>query len=276
MSQRISLCWRDVATQGLVNGNLILPESTDIHTIGIHVKRKSTGTVTRDKYNMEVINNDFDNQIHFGNLESNLLFLKHVGLPYEDKTILEIGSGNGGMLKNLYDKGYDIRGVEIDESRILKSKVLFGELPFSLSTSDVLPFKDNSIDIVLSFDVFEHISDSDRHLQEVNRVLREKGSYLLQTPNKYSNVVFETIRWKSFTEWRESHCSLHSYGQIIDRFGKNGFSAEFYDIPIVNHYFKKKVKRYLGTFGLFLLKIINLDKLPMNLRTNFYIKAVKG
>lgn len=225
---------------------------------------------------MEVINNDFDNQIHFGNLESNLLFLKHVGLPYEDKTILEIGSGNGGMLKNLYDKGYDIRGVEIDESRILKSKVLFGELPFSLSTSDVLPFKDNSIDIVLSFDVFEHISDSDRHLQEVNRVLKENGCYLLQTPNKYSNVVFETIRWKSFTEWRESHCSLHSYGQIIDRFGENGFSAEFYNIPIVNHYFKKKVKRYLGTFGLFILKIINLDKLPMNLKTNFYIKAVKG
>jgi hypothetical protein len=35
------------------------------------------------------------------------------------------------------------------------------------------------------------------------------------------------------------------------------------------------VGRYLGTFGLFLLSVINLDKLPINLKTNFYIKAVK-
>jgi cyclopropane fatty-acyl-phospholipid synthase-like methyltransferase len=218
---------------------------------------------------------DFDHLAQFGNQEANLRFLDETGVLTKEQGILEIGSGAGGMLSYFYKKGYDIRGIEVDEDLIRKSETLYGNLPLSLVSSDTLPFADHSFDVVMSFDVFEHIPDSDKHLREVNRVLKDKGFYLLQTPNKYTNVIFETIKTKSFTKWKAQHCSLHSYWQITDRFEKNGFGVEFYDIAVVNEFFKSKLKRHLGVAGLAMLRILNPDRLPMVLKTNFYVKARK-
>jgi ubiquinone/menaquinone biosynthesis C-methylase UbiE len=202
--------------------------------------------------------------------------LNKTGVLSKQKKLLEIGSGVGGMLAFLYKEGYDIQGIDLRETLIDKSKKIYGNLPLSLVNSEILPFEDNSFDIVMSFDVFEHIPNSDKHLSEVCRVLKKDGCYLLQTPNKSTNSIFETIRWRSFTKWRESHCSLHSYREVIGRFRKNDFDIEFYDIPVVNDFFKNKVSRYLGRFGLFILTIINPDKLPEAFKPNFYIKAHKA
>lgn len=217
---------------------------------------------------------DFSKRRDFGNLEANLHFLNKTGLVDKQEKLLEIGSGKGALLNYFYRKGYDIMGVDINERWIKESRELFGDLPLSLVDSEQLPLN-RTYDIVMSFDAFEHIPDSDKHLQEVNRVLKEGGYYLLQTPNKLTNTVFETIRWKSFTRWREDHCSTHSYWEIKKRFRRNGFKVEFYDIPVVTEFFKKKVETYLGGFGLFMLKFINPDKLPMFMKSNFYIKAKK-
>lgn len=218
---------------------------------------------------------DFDERTDYGSFEANLAFLNKTGILSKEKKFLEIGSGTGRLLSFFYEKAYDIKGMEKNGASIEKSRRIYGNVPISMVTSEILPFEDKVFDIVMSFDVFEHIPNSDKHLNEVNRVLKDNGYYVLQTPNKFLNVVFETIRWKSFTKWREDHCSLHSYWEIIDRFRKNGFDVEFYDIPVVDEFFKSKVNRYLGGFGLFLLKIINPDKLPLVLKTNFYIKSKK-
>lgn len=218
---------------------------------------------------------DFDSRVNFGNLESNLLFLEKAGLVNENVEILEIGSGVGSLLSYYVGKGYNIQGVEISRKLIDRSKTVFGELPLHHVDSEILPFDDGSFDIVLSFDVFEHIPDSDSHLSEVRRVLRNNGYYLLQTPNKLTNTVFETIRWKSLTSWREDHCSLHTYWALSDRFRKNGFDVEFYRIPVVTDFFIEKVRRHLGAFGVLLIKLVNPDTLPLMLRTNFYVVARK-
>ena len=216
---------------------------------------------------------DFDSRVDYGNLESNLRFLRETGILSKEKKILEIGSGTGGLLSYLYERGYDVIGIEIHKKRLEKSRDIYGNLPIRLVENEILPFQDNTFDLVISFDVFEHIPDSNKHLSEVHRVLKKAGYYLLQTPNKITNSVFETIRWKSFTRWKGDHCSLHTYWGVIDRFRKNGFDVEFYDIPVVNDFFRAKIERFLGGFGLFLIKILNPDKLPMSLRTNFYVVA---
>lgn len=225
--------------------------------------------------NADTNNMNFDKRVDFGNFDSNLLFLQKSGLLDKRNKILEIGSGTGRMLNHLRNEGYNVLGLEKKEIVIEKSKLLYGDLQIQKVDSEKLPFSDNSFDIVISFDVFEHIPDSDKHLNEVFRVLSKGGHYLLQTPNKYTNSIFETIRWKSFSRWKIDHCSLHTYKQIIKRFNKCGFEVKFVQIPIVNDFFKRKVKRYLGSFKLLLIKIINPDKLPTNLQTNFYVIAKK-
>ncbi len=211
----------------------------------------------------------------FGNAEANLRFLEATGALTLGVETLEIGTGTGGMLHTLLGRGLRARGVEIDPTLIAESRRWFGELPVQAVTGIELPFPAASFDLVLSFDVFEHIKDSDAHLREVHRILRPGGRYLVQTPNKWSNVVFETIRWKSFTRWKADHCALHTPGQLRRRLEGRGFSARFFDVPVVNDFFRAKVRQYLGGPGLFALAVANPDRLPLAWRTNLYVEATK-
>lgn len=211
----------------------------------------------------------------FGNADANLRFLDATAVLTPTSEILEVGTGTGVMLETLLTRGYRARGVEINPELIAESRRWFGELPVQQVTDTGLPFADASFDVVLSFDVFEHIEDSDAHLSEVRRVLRTGGHYLIQTPNKWSNAVFETIRWRSLTAWRRDHCSLHTPAQLRRRLAAHGFAATFFDIPVVNDFFREKVRRYAGWPGVLALKLVNPDRFPLTWRTNLYVRATK-
>ena len=212
----------------------------------------------------------------FGNADANLRFLADTGALTAGGEILEIGTGTGGMLHALIERGLHVRGVEIDSALIAESRKWFGELPVQQVSGVELPFADASFDLVLSFDVFEHIRDSDAHLREVSRVLRPGGRYLVQTPSKWPNTVFETIRWRSLTRWRDDHCALHTPAQLRRRLASHGFSVRFFDVPVVNAFFREKVRRHLGWPGSAALTVANPDRLPVTLRTNLYVEATRA
>ncbi len=221
------------------------------------------------------------NKPHWGNHEANLRFLGKIGALETPLDVLEIGSGKGAMMQHLQDGDHRVVGIELDRDAIEESRREYGELPVCIARAEALPFASEEFDLVASFDVFEHIPDTDLHLREVSRVLRTGGHYILQTPNKWTNMLFEPIRFarkygirNTFT-FLEDHCSLHSYWQIVRRFRRNGFEVQFFDIPVVNEFFRLKVKRFLGSPGVFVLKFVNPDKFPLPLRTNFYVQARK-
>jgi ubiquinone/menaquinone biosynthesis C-methylase UbiE len=220
-------------------------------------------------------NSRFKQRDDYGNWETNVKFVQSTGLVRKGTKILEIGSGTGRLLNGLLSQGFDTVGVEKSEKMIKRSGELHGRLPLVRGDGNSLPFLDESFDIVMSFDVFEHIRDTDHHINEVRRVLKKEGYYVLQTPNKWTNSIFETVRWKSLTRWREDHCSLHNYWQLKHRFLRNGFEIAFSEMPVVSVFFRRKVEAYLGQFGLALLTILNPDKFPCFLRTNFYLRAKK-
>ena len=213
---------------------------------------------------------------HLGNLEANLRFLDMTGALTGRPEVLEIGSGTGALLDELRRRGVGARGVELREAFIDQARAWYGDLPIAHVTGVALPFPSSAVDVVMSFDVFEHIPDTDAHLDEVARVLRPGGCYVLQTPNKWTNVVFETIRWRSFTRFREEHCSLHSLAELEARLRRHGFAdVQAFDVPVVNAFFRAKVARYLGWPGLVALRLVNLDRWPLRCRTNLYVRARK-
>ena len=211
----------------------------------------------------------------FGNFEANLRFIEATRVVRPGVRVLEIGTGAGMLLHALRERGADAEGVELRQDLIDEAHRWYGALPIRRVEGVALPFADRSFDAVLSFDVFEHIPDSDAHLAEVRRVLRDAGAYLIQTPNKWTNVVFETIRWRSFTRFREDHCSLHTLGQLSRRLRRHGFAPQAFDVPVVNAFFRDKVRRYVGRPGLAALAVVNPDRLPLRLRTNLYVCARK-
>jgi SAM-dependent methyltransferase len=225
--------------------------------------------------NHDQASDDFELRKEFGNAEANLRFLHDTACLTPGTRILEIGSGSGALLRHLLRQGHPARGVEISADRIAESRRLHGDLPIHKIDGITLPFDDASFDVVLSFDVFEHIRDSDGHLREVRRVLAPDGQYLLQTPNKWTNTIFETIRWRSFTAWRPDHCALHTYDQLRRRLERHGFDVRFRDIPVVTDFFVRKLRHYLGPIGPLMVKVVNPDRLPLRFRTNFYVAARK-
>lgn len=219
---------------------------------------------------------DYESRVNFGNLESNIKFLNCTGVLNEGAKILEIGSGRGAFLHHLRTSGYDAVGVDINAQYIQEGAAIFGELPIRLIEGVDLPFDDNQFDIVMSFDLFEHIRDSDAHLREVSRVLKEGGIYLLQTPNQCTNFIFAIlIRRRQYADWHSEHCSLHNYWSAKKRFRRHDFDISFYDIPVANDFFKMKLRHFAGPMALPLLRVFNPDNFPLFLRTNFYIKAQK-
>ncbi|MEA3226963.1 MAG: hypothetical protein U9Q07_13515, partial [Planctomycetota bacterium] len=116
------------------------------------------------------------------------------------------------------------------------------------------------------------VAATDRHLSEVVRVLCPGGYYLFQTPNKYSNVIYETL-WTKSLQWRRYHPSLHSPGQLRRRLTKHGFETRFVKMNPVNEFTLKKLKK-LGPIG-YVFKKVDFRKVPLVFQTNLYVIAHK-
>jgi len=208
-----------------------------------------------------------------GNLRTNLDFLSQTNLLKPNDRILEIGCGIGSIVSELNRQGYDITGTDISGKAIDYGLKKYGDIKLQVQPAEELQFEDQTFDVVLSFDLFEHIAELDRHISEVYRVLKEDGFYLLQTPNKYSNVIFETLYHKSL-KWRRAHPSLHTPRQLKRRLAKHGLQTQFVKMNPVNEFILNKLRKKLGPIsGIF--KHINFCRLPLLLQTNLYVIARK-
>ncbi len=207
-----------------------------------------------------------------GNLQTNLEFLKETGLLKPDDKILEIGCGIGSVVAELARQGHDIIGTDISHEAVKYGLKKYGGIKLKVQPAENLDFDDGTFDIVLSFDLFEHIAQIDRHISEVHRVLKPQGCYLFQTPNKLSNVIFETLSKKSL-RWRRVHCSLHSPRQLKRRFAKHGFDVQFVKMNPINEFTLEKLKK-LGPLRSVIARI-DFCRMPLTLQTNLYVVAKK-
>lgn len=213
-------------------------------------------------------------KVDYGNFKSNLIILNKLKLLSKEQNILEIGCGTGHLIKYLRDLGYNITGTEASDKFIRYAKENYGIGLIKESTAN-LNFKDCSFDIVMSFDVIEHIPQVNEHIKEIKRILKDRGVYILCTPNKWTNIPFEILANKSFTKYKKYHCSLQNYWELKQLIEIQGFDTEFIDVPIVNEFFLKKIYKHFGIIGVNMVKFIPIDKLPFFLRPNFYMVAIK-
>jgi ubiquinone/menaquinone biosynthesis C-methylase UbiE len=207
-----------------------------------------------------------------GNLQTNLDFLVRTSLLKPGDRILEIGCGIGTIVFELTRQGYQVVGVDISQVAVAYGRQKYRDVRLQVQPAEELAFEDGAFDMVLSFDLFEHIARIDRHVSEVRRVLKGGGYYLFQTPNKWSNAVFETLAHRSL-KWRRVHPSLHTPGQLRRRLRRHGFEARFVKMNPVNEYLRAKLKR-LGPLGR-LVEWIDFERLPLAWQTNLYVVARK-
>ncbi len=93
---------------------------------------------------------------------------------------LDIGAAAGGNTRVLLDHGWDAIALEYSEdgTQIARER----GLPVVQADALTLPFPDACLDLVVAYDVLEHIQDDDRAVQEICRVLRPGASALIAVP----------------------------------------------------------------------------------------------
>ena len=108
------------------------------------------------------------------------------------KRVLEIGFGEGYGSNYLAEAAAEVVGVDLAPGNIprAKSKYPRANLQFLHMEGTKLDFPDGSFDLVGSFQVIEHIPESQLgdHLKEVRRVLRPNGACCLSTLNLEHNM----------------------------------------------------------------------------------------
>ncbi len=208
-----------------------------------------------------------------GNLQTNLEFVAQTALLKPGDRILEIGCGIGTVVHELAKQGYDIRGTDISQVAVEYGRAKYGSnIRLEVQPAEGLAFEDASFDIVLSFDLFEHIARVDLHVSEVHRILKPGGYYLFQTPNKYCDAIFETLAFRSL-KWRRAHPSLHTPGQLTRRLERHGFEVRFMKMNPMNEYMRAKLRKF-GPLTL-LFGRLDFQRLPLGLQTNLYVIARK-
>ncbi len=102
-------------------------------------------------------------------------------LPTGELDVLDIGCGNGALLNALSDKIKSGNGVDESAAIIERAKIKNAgnpNLSFQKISGPVLPFEDDSFEVVISLMSFRYL-DWDPLLQEIKRVTKPGGKFLV-------------------------------------------------------------------------------------------------
>lgn len=146
---------------------------------------------------------------------------------FKSKKILDIGCSYGWFEKFVGKKAKEIIGIDLDEKDLerAKSEVKYKNVKFRKGSAlDLKKFDKEKFDIVVMFDVIEHIpkGTEKQSLDEIKRVLKKDGKLLISTPaNNFSNF-FDPA-------WYFGH-RHYSKKQIKEIFEDSGFGVEKMEI----------------------------------------------
>lgn len=152
----------------------------------------------------------------------------------EKPNIINIGANTSLVI----EKELEAAGCNFSEDRvdILDSKVEYNKLnnSYVCSVEDMKTIGANIYDIAFANFVLEHVLDLESSAREINRILKEKASFVASIPNPQApEFIISRFTPHWFHQWvrgegegHEAHETKYSYKSIrefINIFEKNGF-----------------------------------------------------
>lgn len=132
--------------------------------------------------------------------------------PYcQGKRVLDLGCGSGYGAARIAGVAAAVTGVDVaaDAVAFAQARYSAANLDYRLVVPDArLPFDDGSFDVVLSFQVIEHVVDEVGYLREARRVLRPGGTMIIITPDRQHRLLPGQKPWNRWHLREYSDASL--------------------------------------------------------------------
>jgi methionine biosynthesis protein MetW len=134
------------------------------------------------------------------------------GLEQDVTRLLDIGCGEGSITLRLKHacNAVEVYGVDEDSDSITLAK----EKGIKACILDVdnspYPFPNDYFDAVFAGEVLEHLTDPDHFFEEIHRILRKKGTFVITTPNfaAWYNRIALALAFQPFSldnSWRHAN-----------------------------------------------------------------------
>ena len=154
------------------------------------------------------------------------------------KLLLDVGCSWGRWCFAAARKGYIPIGIDPSLGAVLAARRVADKLgvaaSFVVGDARYLPFETGSFDVVFSYSVLQHFSKPDARvaLGEVRRVLRDRGSSLIQMPNQFGiRSLWNCVR-RGFREPRSFEVRYWSPAELMTVFtqlvGETSLSVDGY------------------------------------------------
>lgn len=136
--------------------------------------------------------------------------------PLTEKKILDIGCGNGYFLAAAKEKSKYCFGSEYSKKNVEKAKANTG---LSIYPDPIESFPEKNFDIIVSFDVIEHVEDLPMFVKSIDNLLKKGGHVLFYTPNYDSFSVRLLKEYSSYVDPTEhiilfNAASLKKFGEL--------------------------------------------------------------
>lgn len=104
----------------------------------------------------------------------------------KEMSLLDVGCSEGHITSFLSKYVDRTIGVDIDKKAIVKASKnnKRKNLSFQTIEDEILPFKNNSFDIVVANHLYEHATNQEKIFKEIQRVLRPSGFCYVGAPNR--------------------------------------------------------------------------------------------
>lgn len=160
------------------------------------------------------------------NIYDYVLFLKHK-FAYElalkniksDYKVLEIGFGDGYGTDIIAKSGASIVAVELDEESLKQAKEKYNSpnISFDLYDGVNLNYEPYSFDMIISYQVIEHVENVDLYLNNIKKMLKPNGIFMITTPSRTYRLTPDQAPWNKY-HLREynSDCLKADSAKILD------------------------------------------------------------
>ncbi len=165
--------------------------------------------------------------------------------------ILEIGCGEGSGLSYFVELGYkNLTGVEISKERLKRAnkKLLHTVILKKIGSDSILPFDDNSFDVVISLAVIEHVTDIKRYLKEIYRVTT-KNAIIIISSDCYSWRILQKIKWYISDQPIDKTYTYNNFKKLFNSANMRIKHFDVFNLPergaVLFYYFMRKSFLYI-------------------------------